>query len=225
LGSQSQQEDSIIALTFQTDFMTELSYLLGERTVPSTGTDGRKAFIQDSLNDIYKMWPWRFAEAIATLTVASGLASLPSDLTLNHDLYVKYFGSDGVTATDLELVDAGDQESVNTGDSKYWITSYGNDGNYLLNTKEVISSVVVKYQRKAPTLAASVGTPWGDKMAIALGARRYYRISQDPEADISQDEALFQKRVEESISAQQMASPRKRRKSAQSISGFSTGDI
>lgn len=212
-------------MIFQGDVMTELSYLLGERTVPSTGTDGRKAFIQDSLEDVYKAWPWKFNEALATVSVASGVASLPSGLTLNHDLYVKFFQSDGVTATDLELVDPGEQESVNIGDNKYWLTSYGNDGNYVLNTKEVISSVVVQYQRKPPTLAASVGTPFGNKIALALGARRYYRISQDPEADISQDEALFEKRVQESIQAQQMSSPRKRRKSAQSIAGYSTGDI
>lgn len=212
-------------MLYQGDIMTELSYLLGERTVPSTGTDGRKAFIQDSLEDVYKMWPWKFNEALATVSVASGIASLPSGLTLNHDLYVKFYGSDGVTATDLELVDPGDQESVNIGDNKYWVTSYGNDGNYVLNTKEVVSSVVVQYQRKPPTLGPSVGTPFNNKMALALGARRYYRISQDPEADISQDEALFEKRVQESIAAQQMASPRKRRKSAQSMSGYSTGDI
>ena len=211
-------------LVYQGDVMLTLSYLLGERTVPSTGTEGRKDFIQRTLNEVYRDYPFKFNEGLVTLSVASGIASLPSDFSLDHTPFVNYTTSSG-TATDLELADVGDQDAINIGDNKYWLTSTTGDGAYVLNTKEVISSVVVRYQKVPPTLGASVGTPYPSTMALALGAKRYYRMSQDPEADISQDEALFQKRHQEVVRAQQMSAPRNRRKSAQSIAGYSTGDF
>lgn len=206
------------------DVMLSLSYLLGENTVPNTGTQGRQQFIKDTLKEVYHAYPWKFAEALATLSVtASGIASLPSDFSLSHLPYVKYYQSDGVTATDLDLANEEDQEDINIGDNKYWISSLTNDNQYILNTKEVISSVVVKYQRSAPDIAASVGTPFNSSSVLALGARRYYRIAQDPEADISQEEALFQKRLQETIAAVQVSAPRKKRRTKLSDSGWYTG--
>lgn len=209
----------------QTDIMTSLSYLLGERTVPSTGTDGRKDFIQKTLNEIYTGTEWKFNEALATISVASGIASLPSNFSLDHTPYVKFFPAGSTVATDLELADDSEQDNINIGDNKYWITSTTGDGQFILNTVEVATQVIVRYQKLVPILAASVLTPYKNAMTVALGAKRYYRMSQDPEADISQDEALFQKRLEEDIRAVQMSQPRIKRKSAQSMSGSSTGDF
>jgi hypothetical protein len=210
-------------MVYQGDVMNTLSYLLGERTVPTTGTEGRKDFIQRTLNEIYTGTAWKFNEALATLSVVNGLASLPSDLSLDQNLFVKYVGSSG-NSVDLELVDVGDQDDVNIGDNKYWVTSYTQDGTFVLNTKEVISTIIVDYQRLAPILAASVGTPFKNVLTIAMGAKRYVKMSQDPEADISQDEALFQKRLQEDIRALQLSQPRIRRKTAQSQAGVATGD-
>lgn len=211
-------------MIYQGDIMLSLSYLLGERTVPTTGTAGRMDFIQKTLEEVYRNYPWPFAAGLATISVASGLASLPSDFSPNHDVFISYLPTGAITSTDLSLVDDGDQDAVSIGDNKYWITSYTGDGQWLLNTKELISSIVVRYQKNPPTLAASVGTPYQSAETLALGAKRYYRMSQDPEADISQDEALFQKRLQEDVRAVQMSAPRIRRKTAQSISGYSTGD-
>lgn len=212
-------------LIYQGDVMTSLSYLLGERTVPSTGTEGRKDFIQKTLEEVYNNYPWPFAIGLATLSVtASGIASLPSDYAPNQESFISYNTSSG-TAMDLELVDDGDQDAVNIGDNKYWLTSYTGDGQYILNTKEVISSVVVRYQKLPPTLAASVGTPFKNAMTLALGAVRYHRKSQDPEADIGQDQALFDRALQDDVRGIQMSAPRKRRKTAQSIAGSATGEI
>lgn len=212
-------------MIYQGDIMNTLTYLLGERTVPTTGTEGRKDFIQRTVEEVYAGTQWKFNEALASLSVASGIASLPSNFSLDHTPYVKFYQSDGITATDLELVDVGDQDDVNIGDNKYWITSATGDGAYILNTKEVVTQVIVNYQKLAPTIAPSTGTPFKNVMTLALGAKRYVRMSQDPEADISQDEALFQKRLQEDIRAVQLSQPRIRRKTAQSISGSVTGEI
>lgn len=212
-----------MSLVYQGDVMNTLSYLLGEKTVPSTGTEGRKDFIQRTLNEIYTGTQWKFNEALATLSVASGLASLPTNLSLDQNMFVYALDSNG-NPTDLELADVGDQDAINIGDNKYWITSYTGDGSYVLNTKELVSTIVVDYQKLAPILGPSVGTPFKNVMTLALGAKRYVRMSQDPEADISQDEALFQTRLKEDVRALQLSQPRIRRKSAQSISGYHTGD-
>jgi hypothetical protein len=210
-------------LIYQADIMSSLSYLLGERTVPSTGTEGRKDFIQKTLEELYRNNEWPFAQALATISVVSGLASLPTDFSDNHEVSVKYYN--GATAVDMLVADDEQQDNINTGDNKFWLTTYTGDGAYLLNTKEVISNVIVRYQKLPPTLAASVGTPYPSAETIALGAKRYYRMSQNPEADISQDEALFQKRAQEDFRALQMVLPFRGRKSAQSVSGYSTGSF
>jgi hypothetical protein len=85
--------------------------------------------------------------------------------------------------------------------------------------------VVVKYQSKAPTVSTSVYTPYPSKNTIALGSRRYVKMSQNPDADISQDEALFQQRLGQDIAAHQIAQPRKKRPSRQSRYGARTGDF
>lgn len=210
-------------MIYQGDVMNTLSYLLGERTVPNTGTEGRKDFIQRTLEEVYKTYPWRFNEGLASLTVtASGIASLPSDYAPDHPIFATYYTTSG-TQTDMDEAPLEEQDVINIGDNKYWIDSTTGDGNFILNTKEVITQIIVRYQKSPPAMAASVGTPYRSTMVLALGALRYYRKSQDPEADISQDEALFQKRLQETISAVHLTAPRRLRKTRQSVSGYYTG--
>ena len=45
----------------QTQILNTLTYLMGERTVPSTALEGRKDFIQRSLEEVYRAYPWAFA--------------------------------------------------------------------------------------------------------------------------------------------------------------------
>lgn len=208
---------------FQGDVMNTLSYLLGERTVPTTGTEGRKDFIQKTLEEVYRAYPWKFAENVVTLSVVSGIASLPTNYSMDFEPFVRYYTSSG-TATDLDQVFEEEQDQLAIGDNKFWYSTTTDGLTFLLNTKEVISSVVVKYQQAPPVLAASVGTPYNNGMVLALGAKRYVKMSQDPEADISQDEALFQKKLQDSIRAVQVSSPRIRRRSKQSEYNYHTGD-
>jgi hypothetical protein len=186
----------------QDDFMLSLSYLLGERTTPSTGVDNRKQFIQDTLNEVYRAYPWPFTSARTTLTMASGVATLPTTFDYSHKLEVYY--TNGTTQTSMEEIIEDDQPGYQDGDSRYWITNQS-DGTYLLNTKDTAPvAVTVSFQTKVPTVNASISTPFDDASTVALGARRYVKLSQDPNADIGQDESLFQKRLNENIAAVQV---------------------
>jgi hypothetical protein len=62
-------------------------------------------------------------------------------------------------------------------------------------------------------------------MVIARGALVYYKQAENPLADVAQDEAFFEKELEEVISRQNRNKPVSRAKSIQEIHGQYTGRI
>ena len=62
-------------------------------------------------------------------------------------------------------------------------------------------------------------------MALARGALVYYRQAEDPQADISQEEALFQQELDEVIAQFNRSRPQQRAKTLQEVAGTYTGDI
>lgn len=207
----------------QTDAMLTLSYLLGENSVPTSSiADARKNFIQSTVNEIYRAFPWNFAGTNATLTIASGIATLPADFDFQHKLYGYFYNGD--TQTALEEINIGDSDMYVQNQYRFWVEHVGN-GTYQIKTKDTeYSTVVIKYQSVAPTLNASVGTPLNDSNIIALGARRYVKLSENPDADISQDEALFQRRLNEMISANQVNRPLRKHRSVYGANYYRLGE-
>lgn len=205
----------------QSDFLLTLAYLLGERTVNSNTTAQRGDFIQDTLKEIYRAYPWPFATTRTTLTVASGVASLPS--TFDYQGSTEAYFYQGTTQTPLDLINEYDQTSFSDGDHKYWFEAQ-TDGTYLMKTGDTApTSIVLKYQTIVPTVNASIATPFDDSMTVALGARRYVKIAQDPNADVSQDEALFQKRLNENIAAVQVNNAKRKIRFIGNANGYRMG--
>jgi len=129
--------------------------------------------------------------------------------------------------TYLEEIDAGDKDRVAAGSRAFWLNSNG-DGTYNLQTKDTdVPSIIFGYQSLAPTLdtAGTVGTPYPNAMTLALGARRFVKLGQNPDADISQDQALFKQYLNQDIAAEQIPHARKRRNTRQRLTGRSTGDF
>ncbi len=189
----------------QTDYMLTLSYLLGERTIPSSGVESRRTFIQETLNEIYRAYPWSWASNRASLSVDAGVATLATTFDAQHKLEAYFYSGD--IQINMEEIPETDQPNYLDGDHKYWIENQS-DGTYLLKTKDTgVTDVVVQFQTIPPTVNASITSPFDDTMTVGLGARRYVKLSQDPNADVSQDEALFQKRLQENISAVQVNRP------------------
>lgn len=207
-----------------TDLLTSLAHSLGERSVNSTTSAPRTNFIQQTLAEAYQAYPWRFARTTATLAISNGIATLPSNYDDNHSPHVRF---DNGSQIELDPVDPDDSEDLADGDRAYWIEAI-DDTTYVLNTKDSdVSTISFRYQKQAPILDSgdTIKTPYPNKSTITLGARRYVKLGQNPDADISQDEKIFQNRLATDIASHQVPAPRKRRKTAHSQTGRYTGDF
>ena len=216
-----------MALLYQTGLLTTLAYLLGERTVNSSTSAPRADFLQETLKEAYAADPWRFARTNATLTITSGIATLPTDYDDNHTAHIKF--ANGDSEFELEPVDPDDSELTQQGSRHRWVETTDSDPDrYVLRTKDTdVSPASIRYQKRPPELDSddTIGTPYPNKITLALGARRYVKLGQNPDADISQDEAIFEKRIAADIAAHQVPAPRKNRKSRQTQTGSSTGEF
>lgn len=207
----------------QTDILTTLAYLMGERTVNSTTSTARADFIQDTLREAYAAHPWRFARSNATLSISAGIATLPTSYDDNHAAFFKF---ENGSEFRVDPIDPNDSIDVEDGDRAVWIEALDDGATYVMKTKDTdYTTVAVRHQTVAPTLNATVATPYPDKMTLALGARRFVKLGQNPDADISQDEAIFAKRLAANIATHQVPAPRKKRRTRQSQAGSSTGEF
>lgn len=212
-----------MALKTRTDFLTTLAYLLGEKSVNSSTSAPRADFIQETLNEAYQSYPWRFARATATLSVVNGVATLPTTYDQAHASHAQF---DNGNEIEIDEVHDMDSNQLVDGDRAAWIEAIGDGDRFILRTKDSdVSTVSFRHQKRAPILDSSdtVKTPYPNKMTIALGARRYVKLGQNPDADISQDEAIFDKRLNLDIASEQVPTPRKRRKTAHGQAGTHTG--
>jgi hypothetical protein len=219
-----------LQLYYQSDFLTTLAYLMGEKTVNSSTSAPRADFIQSAIHDAYGAYPWIFARAKTTITLASNLATLPDDYDARHLSWA--FAPDTAVSTDdgerLDPVSDVDNHDLVNGDRAMWVEPVPNgDGTrYVLRTKDSdLSSLYFRYQKVEPNLStASTGTPYPNKRTIALGARTYVKLGQNPDADISQELKTFEKEIAKDIAQYQVQETRKRRRTAQGQTGRSTGD-
>lgn len=212
-----------MALTYKDDLLLDLAYLMGERSVVASTSAQRTAFLQNALTEAYRAYPWRFARVNATVSVVNGLATLPADYDDNMPTFVKY---DSGSVEELDLIDPDDENEVVDGDRATWVEAIGDGDRYVLKTKDTDIAVLrIRYQKLPPTIStASVGTPYPNKRTIAYGARRDVKLGQNPDADISQDQALFDTAIAKDIRAHQVPAPRKRRRTAHGQTNTATGD-
>jgi hypothetical protein len=213
------------------DVMLDLSYLLGETSVPTPSPADRQAFIQRTLERVYRQYDFDLAKTTATVTLTNGTGTLPTDLGLSKDLDVrKIVGTVGASTGDDLVFDSipyEQQDEFGNGDYKYWVT--GSPGSYTLNTTESgntnLTAVTIRYTQKNPTISSTLTTPFPSSMCLARGALVYYRQAEDPQSDISQLEALFQRELEEVISTQIRNQPDRPSVTRHQTKGTYTGDI
>lgn len=189
----------------QTDILQDMSYLLGEASVPTSGIDDRKRFIQRGLERIARLYDFDEMYALATVSLTLNgrfyTGALPSDSGESPSLDVRVLNNGSNDDYVFDKIPYEDQDKYQVGDYKYWLTGSAND--YTINTRDDVGNVTVRYLQKAPTINASISTTFPSSMVIARAALVYYRQAENPLADISQDEALFQRELEEVIARQQ----------------------
>lgn len=208
-------------MKYQTDYLNTLSYIRGETTVPSGANLNRKEFIQRTLDEIYRGYRWPFNNAVATVTITNKSGTMPADFAVYHEPFVRYIrGTNDIV--ELRQVNITEKDDCNEGDYVYWLIPTGT-GTFTIGISEPISSVEVIYQKLTPTVSSTVGSEFDDTMTVALGANRYMKMSDDPNADIAQDDAVFQQQLEGNIATYNSATQRRGLRTRQSISGYYTG--
>lgn len=212
----------------QTDVLLDLSYLLGESSIPTSGIDDRKAFIQRGLQRIVRLYDFDEMYALATVSLTLGgnafySGALPADAAESPSLDVRVINpgtNDDYVFTKIPYTD---QDEAIAGDYKYWLTGSAND--YTMTTRDNVSNVVVRYLQSAPTINASISTTFPSSIVIARAALVYYRQAENPMADIAQDEALFKTELEEVVARQNRNRPVGRAKSIMELNDTYTGIV
>lgn len=208
----------------QTTILTDLSYLLGESSVPSTGIEDRKRFIQLALERCYRAYDFPFAKDTATVQASSGIATLPTTVHQDSILDIREVVAGKANDHIYTQVSYEDFDNFPAGNYAYRLTGY--EGAYVIETSESDSPILtVRYERTSPEINASISTPFPSSMALARGALVYYRQAEDPQADISQEEALFQQELDEVIAQYNRSKPQQRAKTLHEIQGTYVGDI
>lgn len=194
-----------------TDVQQDLAYLLGEQSAPSTSNSDytvRSTFIQRALERAYRAYDFPMNKLTATVSLVSGVATLPSavmqDSVLDVREVVAGTGNDHI----YKQVSYEESDQAGSGDYGYWLTGY--QGTYVLNSNEGDTTLTVRYTPSAPMLNASIASPFPSSMAIARGALIYYRQAEDPQADIGQEEALFTGEINEIIAQYNRSRPQRR---------------
>lgn len=217
-----------MAAITQTEVLQDMSYLLGEASVPTSGIDDRKQFIQRGLERIARLYDFDEMYALATVSLTAAnngfyAGTLPSDAGESPALDVRTINSGTEDDYVFTKVPYEEQDKAHTGDYKYWLT--GSAGNYTMTTRDNVGAVTVRYLQKAPTINASVSTTFPSSMVIARAALVYYRQAENPLADIAQDEALFKAELEEVIARQQRNRPASRAVSVMELNDSFTGRV
>jgi hypothetical protein len=212
----------------QTDVLLDLSYLLGESSIPTSGIDDRKAFIQRGLQRIVRLYDFDEMYALATVSLTLGgnafySGALPADAAESPSLDVRVINSGTNDDYVFTKIPYADQDEATAGDYKYWLTGSANA--YTMSTRDDVSNVVVRYLQSAPTINASISTTFPSSIVIARAALVYYRQAENPMADIAQDEALFKTELEEVIARQNRNRPVGRAKSIMELNDTYTGIV
>lgn len=203
--------------------MTELSYLLGEVSVPTSGVDGRKTFLQRALEDAWKLYPWPFSLTDTTLTFTSGVATLPDDFLPEGHYYIIQNGKQ-IGETTFE------DKSLSKGTAFYTFFSEGDYKVQLIsggvNDTTTTESLEFRYQYTTPDLTTSDTKKayYTNPRTIALGALRDNVKADNPEADNSQEVQAFVASAQEDYSAFNRIRSRNRRAvSLSERNGYSIG--
>lgn len=211
----------------QTQILQDLSYLLGETTIPTAITD-RVDYIQKTLERIYRSYRFPMNTVLATLQMTAGVGTLPTNVGQDGLVDVREVIGGPFTDHVYTRVSYQDSDNFAVGSYAYWLQGY--EGNYTIYSSETSGSdanpiLTILYTTSVPVLNASVNTNFPSSMAVALGALKYYRLAEDPYTDVSPYENMFQLEMNEVIAAVNRGRAQPRGKTLLEQLGTYTGDI
>lgn len=203
----------------QTQVLQDLSYLLGESAIPSNGIEDRKTFVQRALERAYRLHDFPMNKITATVALVAGTATLPATVGQDSKMDVR----DGQNNV-FDQVPYEAQQNYEKGSYKYWLEGYEGTNSYFLKSNDNNVTLKIRFTTTVPLINGSISTPFGSSMALARGALVYYRQAEDPQADISQDEAIFQQEVDEVWKRYRRSRPQQRMKDLYEVNNTFVGD-
>lgn len=214
-----------MAALSQTTVLADLSYLLGETSVPTTGTEDRQRFIQLALERCYRAYDFPFNKVNATVQMTLGVATLPTNIHQDSILDIRTINSGVGNDNVYSPVPYASLDNYPTSQYRYRLTGY--EGAYVLQSSETTTSAVltIRYETTTPVINASITTPFPSSMALARGALVYLRQAEDPQADISQEEYIFQQELDEVIAQYNRSRPQPRAITLHEAQNSYIGDI
>jgi len=216
-----------MATVSQTQILQDLSYLLGETTIPTSIAD-RQDYIQKTLERVFRTYRFPMNTVLATIQEFAGIGTLPSNVGQDGLVDVREVNPGPFEDNVYTLIDYRDSNNFSTGDYMYWLEGY--EGNYTIYTTETTGNDVnpiltLLYTTSVPILNASINTNFPSSMALALGALKYYRLAEDPYTDVSPYENMFQMEMNEVIANVNRGRAQPRGRTQLEQLGTYTGDI
>ncbi len=216
-----------MAQVSQNQVLQDLSYLLGETTIPTAITD-RTDYIQKALERVFRTYRFPMNTVLATIQEFSGVGSLPTNVGQDGLIDVREVNPGPFTDNVYTQIDYRDSNNYAIGSYVYWLEGY--EGNYTIYTSETSGNDVnpiltLLYTTSVPVMNASVNTNFPSSMALALGALKYYRLAEDPYTDVSPYENMFQMEMNEVIANVNRGRAQPRGKTMLEQFGTYTGDI
>lgn len=213
-----------MATVNQTQVLQDLSYLLGETTIPTAITD-REEYIQKTLERVFRSYRFPMNVMLATVQASGGLATLPSNVGQDGLIDVREVKGGPFTDNVYTQVTYEDSDNFPVGSFSYWLT--GAEGSYVLNSSETSTSPIltILFTTSVPMINASIVTEFPSSMVLALGALKYYRLAEDPYTDVTPYENMFQLEMDEVIANVNRGRVQPRGRTLSESMGTYTGDI
>ena len=185
-----------MAVTLQA-ILEDLNYLLGDTSVPTTGIDNQKRFINRINEDIYDHHNWRWATLSTSYSMSGTTQTLPSDFNDLIEVREEVSGSDNDN-----LYDIVNETNVDISDADFaaWVSGNEVDGYTLTINQTDSPTLKVTYKVKAGTLSATTHkTKVPRSLPIARGALALMQEAEDPYRDTSQTWAKYRSELDDLV--------------------------
>lgn len=207
------------------DVQLDLAYLLGEQSAPSESASDyavRATFIQRALERAYRAYDFPSNKLTQTVVASNYIATLASGVLQDSVLDVREVVSGANNDNIYKEIDYSEQDEQSAGNYTFYRTG---TENLVLHLSQASPTLTVRHTSSVPILNASISSPFPSSMAIARGALIYYRQAEDPQADISQEETVFQVEINEIIAQYNRSRPRPKLADSHQTNGTYVGDI
>ena len=190
------------------DILEDLNYLMGDTSVPSTGIDNQKRFINRINEKIYDYHKWSWAASATNYQMSGTSQVLPDNFLSVDEVREPVAGEENDNI--YQIVDEKMKDSSIT-DYIAWITGNEVDGYYLNINQTDNPLLTFKYQTKAVDMTGtSDNTDCPRSMPIARGALALMQEAEDPYRDTTDAWAKFQRELDDLVRMDIRTSPPKK---------------